>query len=384
MLDRYTIYCPIQVKPKATSYVWNTDTTSLQYSEKMLFIIIVSMGIAITLLLTVTLPKMYAYSSKFDWVSGGLGVLLFVIAGTEFLLHLHYLLMKDESRLYIAIRVLLGWINLSLLIGGSLYGATASCFIYKCKRIFATMDFFGTAYVIGVCFSAYLLPMLIQAFVYPTEVISTIGFAVMGITCIPLAHTVLKRSIAKEHKQSAKSKCCYYFKTPVMAISVYAIIPFTVYVLLVLYLSLLRLLSESPTTQFTQTLLAFLPSIVTLVISFLVNKKLGTKTKGQDKSESAKEVDDPSGDNERDSNKKPKTKDGYRRLASEQTDHSASCDSDSDINTHGDIQAENGQPRRRGVRADNRQFENGTQSPEMEVVAEVHQNSTLDESDSIV
>ena len=367
-----------------TAYIWNVDTSERRPLEVPLFVIIVSLAILTLLLLTVMLPKLHNYYTKFNWDSDGLGLLLGVITLAEIFFHF-VLKFRFSIDLYSNIRDILGYVILSVTLYGGIYGAIAAiashCFYGKCscEGILKSIETFASTFIIAMCIVVYLFPVLIEAFIYPAEIISTIGFIVVGFASISTAYTMLKWFIHKSgsnkiinKSRNLKEKCCYHLQEAIILICVYVIVPFAVYMLLVFCLSLLRLLLESPTSQLFQILLSIVPPTLAGLGSFMVKKKLAS----QDKSDPPKEkvtLDSDGDDDDRPIIKQLQQKHKYRKLATEQPDHSA----DVSNNDYGPRQQERGQPRQR-VRSDIQQQGRSQErsSQEMQVVVEVHQDDT--------
>ena len=290
------------------AYIWNTDTNSLQLEEKTLFITIIILGIFLFVLLTLVFPKLYnTYSQMFNWDSGGLEFLLFIIAIIEVYYHFAFRLHYLERDLYSNIQSKLVHVMIAVTLFGGIYGFIVACYYGKCTTCIRSSENFCSIYIFITCFAAYSLPVLIEAFIYPTEVVSTIGFIMIAIAIISAGHTILKRrtrSGSNSKSISKSTKCQYHLQMGFLCACLYFIIPTAVYVLLVFYLSLLKLLLESPTSQLFQLILTLVPVIVG-ICSLIVQKKLS----GDDSDDETKRVQE-----------RRKHKRGYRRLVNEEDD----------------------------------------------------------------
>ena len=130
---------------------------------------------------------------------------------------------------------------------GSIIGALrtmSKCCVNHTRIIFYALVFFVTTTP-----SAHSIPMLIEAFIYPTEMITTVGFIIIGVASASAAYTILRWLISDENSTSKstkkskkiKRKCCYHLCMATMTLCVYIIVPCSVYGFLWFYLLLLRL-----------------------------------------------------------------------------------------------------------------------------------------------
>ena len=363
---------------RTTAYVWDTDTTSLQLQDEMLFAVITMLVILILLVLMAILPKL---SAKLDnWDSGGMSTLLAFILIIEIYLHIYFMLsFKYSTPLYTLIRFYLGLAILGITIFGGMCGAIMSCYygrnICNLKETASFTDNFASAYVFGTCFAVYILPILIKASIYPTEIISCLGFFVIAVISIPTARSVLKSFISisgtdKLAKASKNMKCRYYVEMALLLFCVYIIFPIVVCVLLILYLSFLKVLLESPTSQITQVLLAFLPPICVGFGSYALNKILGNKG-DQDKPDPTGKSETDSEDNETNhTSGKARKKHPRNTRANEQTDSlSHDCASTNS---------------RDGGRRSRARPQQDDSSQEMQVLVEVHQDDNSETENSSI
>ena len=318
----------------------------------MLFVAIVIQGIFLFVLLTALLPRAYhAYSenNKSTWDSNSLEFLLIMILFIEIFCHILFRLHFSELDLYSSIRNKLEYVVPSAGVIGAFYGTLIGCSYQKCscRGIRQTADNFCSIYMLVICFAAYSLPVLIEAFIYPTEIVSTIGFIMIVIATISAGHTILNRYTRSDSKIESTSKLTkywYYLHMGLGCAFLYFINPAAVYVLLIFYLSLLKLLLKSPTSQLFQLIVTLVPVIVG-ICSFLIQKKLGNEKKANQPKESTDS--EFSGDNSDDDEtkhvrQKRKHKRDYRRLVNEEDDQPQNSTSTREQN-----QPERRQPRRR-------------------------------------
>ena len=175
---------------------------------------------------------------------------------------------------------------------------------------------------------------------------------------------------------SSKAKCWYHLQMGLISLCLYLIVPTVVYVSLVFYLSLLKLLLESPTSQLFQLILTLVP--LTFGLSgLIIQKKLESRENAHQPNEMAElDSDEHSSDDETNHGRERKQrKQGYHRLVSEQAGQPQDTTNTGDQN-----QPERRQPRRRRGRVDNNQQQEGGQaaqessSQEIQVVVEQHQD----------
>jgi hypothetical protein len=272
------------------AYIWNTDTNLLQPEEETLFIIIIILGIFLFVLLTLVLPKLYhTYNQMFNWDSGGLEALLLFIVFIE--VYYHFLFRHLQRDLYSNIQSKLECVMIAVTLFGGIYGFVVACYYGKCITCICSSKTISLIYIFVTCFAAYLLPVLIEAFIYPTEVVSTVGFVMIAIATISAGHTILKRRTrsGSNSKSTNMTKCWYHLRMGFLCVCLYFIIPTAVYILLVFYLSLLKLLLESPTSQLFQLILTLLPIIVG-ICSLIIQKKLGSEKKANQPKENTEEI----------------------------------------------------------------------------------------------
>ena len=236
-----------------------------QYDELRLFAIEALLTLFTTLIITLLLPKVYGGNVTHLSCSVFL-CLSFVISGELVLSHLlntrNYWPRDD----FFSFRVhKLGWATVAFAILGIVVGVGTSISYCSIADSILVAPYFALVYVLGAWMSANIIPVLIQAFVYPTETITMIGFIMIYAIALINGPSMLKDFIKvcfkKPNKASKRKSCCKNLGLAELLIFVVGgriIVPNTIYWIFFLYLSLLHLLLESPTSQLTQTLLAFL------------------------------------------------------------------------------------------------------------------------------
>ena len=381
-LLQYTYYLHIIIQLTGnTAYIWNIDTNLLQPEENVLFVAIVIQGIFLFGLLTALLPRAYRAYSENNNLESLLAVILLIEMFCHILFRLHF----SELDLYSSIRNKLEYIAPLTGVIGAFYGIfVLGCYYRKCSctGIRQTTDIFCSIYMLVICFAAYSLPVIIEAFIYPSETVSTIGFIMIAIATISAGHTKLNRytrSDSKSKSTSKLTKCWYYLQMGLLCACLYFIIPAAVYILLIFYLSLLKLLLESPTSQLFQLILTLVPIIVG-IFSLIIQKKLGSEKKAKQPNESTDSEfnSDNSNDETKHIRQKRKHKRGYRRLVNEEDDQPQNSTS-----THEQNQPESRQPQRRvqaATQLRERQQTPQEGSQEIRVQAEVEPNQDMHES----
>lgn len=141
---------------------------------------------------------------------------------------------------------------------------------------------FGNILLTVILIATHSFPVLIEAFIYPTEVITTTAFIIIGIASTITRYTLLKWFISKnfdkstsKKKKNIKRKCYYCLQMLAIAVCTYIIVPVSVYLLLLFYSILLKFRSESPSSQLIQILLSFVPPFLAGLGTFMVRKRLG-------------------------------------------------------------------------------------------------------------
>ena len=236
--------------------------------------IIILLGIFLFVPLTLLLPKLYRTHSKMLKISWATRIIYLIIEGIfQYNFRKHYL----ERDLYSNIQITLVCVIIAVGLFGVLYGLAIAR--YHGKHLAWCLNF-CSIYIFVVFFAAYSLPMLIEAFIYPTEIISAIGF-IMILIAISAMCTIqiirYTRLFGLNSKSITILSTWNHLQLLLLAICLYLLYSI-VYNLLVLYLSLLKLLLESPTSQLFQLILIILPIIVGIG-SLILKNKLGSKMK---------------------------------------------------------------------------------------------------------
>ena len=244
---------------------------SFQLEEFWLFALEAALTLFTTMLITVLLPRMYHGGSvRTVWM----GTIIICME----LFYTVKIIGNNWDNFFFSFRVnKLGWATLAFAIFGIVVGfVTSIWYRSKIKWIYLTLSF-AFVYVLGAWVSANIIPILIQAFVYPTETITTIGFimiyAIIAINGPSMFEDFINVCFKKPNKRKSKAETVLISTFP-------TIISMAIYGIHTLYLLLLRLLLESPTSQFTQTLLAFIPTVVAVIITYFIEK---SKNKSQNK-----------------------------------------------------------------------------------------------------
>ena len=287
----------LQLSNTTLGNVWNTDTHSIQALELMLFATAIFMAILTLLLVILIFPNLKNYDLVTVWDALGLHFLYTIIPILEYTSS-NYLVSEIEHlsssnlaseidvNIHSQIREKLRYVLLSVTLIGFGFG------ILRTKRKYCGNDFcirpmfYAFVFFITIMSSVHSIPLVIEAFIYPTEMITTIGFIVIGVASISAAYTILSWLIRDNYFTSkstnkSKRKCCYHLCMATVSFCVYIIVPCSVYGFLWFYLQLLQLRLESPTSQLIQTMLAFLPTIFVTFGSYLLRKKLGRNSQNE-------------------------------------------------------------------------------------------------------
>ena len=275
-----------------SAYTWNTNVSSYQPLEMLLFIIIVSLAIFALLPTVIILLTLQAYyNTRYTWDTRCLQMLicttLVIETAAHFLLK-EYIMIDVYA--YIRNIIAYGMIAIGTLgfICGFLRSVYSSCDCIKkasCDCILLCIEkafIFGNILLTVILIATHSFPVLIEAFIYPTEVITTTAFIIIGIASTITGYTLLKWFISEnfdkstsKKKKNIKGKCCYCLQMLVIAVCTYIIVPVSVYLLLLFYSILLKFRSESPSSQLIQILLSFVPPFLAGLGTFMVRKRLG-------------------------------------------------------------------------------------------------------------
>jgi hypothetical protein len=309
------------------AYAWNTDTNSLQPEEVILFIIIIGLGIFLFVLLTLLLTTSYRPLSKMLNYSFAVVITYLVVEGSY-----HFIFRKSylERALYSNIQLALECATSVVGLFGVMYGLAIAW--YYDKHLAWCLNS-CSIYILVICFAAYSLPVLIEAFIYPTEIISTIGFIMIAIATVSAVITILKRFIkygsnnkattshndtrsGSNNKSTSTMTKIWICLNMGLAIGLSGLFFIwlilsctTVWGLFILYLLLLKLLLESPTSQLIQLILTLVPVIVG-ICSLVIQIKLRSEKKAnQPKENTDSEINSDNSDDERVSEEDDQTQD---------------------------------------------------------------------------
>ena len=255
---------------------------TFQSSEIFLFWIILMLVLSTLIVLVIGLPHLLKCS--LNWESGGLGLEF----GNIVQMDIDYnfkLISAFKIALHTQIRhaILFSTLGISIVAGiiTIIVGlkVTRSILTSLCLALFSFIICMLTVNLI-----IDSLPLIMFTFIYPVEMITTTSFIVAAIVGISIGRAIMAWFVDKEYesdsgKRSKKGKCYHKTKCVLLFICTYFAIPFAVNGLLILYLSLLNSLAESPISQLSQLLLAFVPSTLATLLGYVLTKKLGRKEK---------------------------------------------------------------------------------------------------------
>lgn len=255
---------------------------TLQLSELILFWIILMLVLSTLVVLLIGLPRLLKCS--LNWESGGLGFELANIVHMEIDYSIR-LISAFKIALHTQIRRAILFSTLGISIVTVIFTIIVGLKVTRSISMSMGLAFFSFIIcMLTVNLVIYSLPSIMFTFIYPVEMITTISFIVAAIVGIGIGKAVLEWFVDKEYtsasgKRSKKEKYYHKMKCVLLFICVYIIIPFAMNGLLILYLSLLNSLAESPVSQLSQLLLAFVPSISATIVGYVLTKKLGHKEK---------------------------------------------------------------------------------------------------------
>ena len=246
----------------------------------LLFIIVVSLATFALLPTVVILPTLQAYyNTRHTWDTHCLQMLSSTTLLIEAFAH-HLLKNYILIDVYAYIRNIIAYGMIAIGTFGFICGFLRSVYSCNCSCAEITKVFiFAYTLLAVILIAIYSFPILIEAFIYPTEVITTIAFIVIGIASTVTAYTLLKWFISKnfnsKKKKNTKRKCCYCLQMLAIIVCTYIVVPVSVYLLLFFYSTLLKFRSESPSSQLIQILLSFVPPFLAGLGTFMVRKRLG-------------------------------------------------------------------------------------------------------------
>ena len=249
------------------------------------------------------------------------------------------------------------------------------------KKIYWNSLLYPLISSIAITLTVFSPPVLIEAFMYPTEVIAIIGLFVISLAESSAIYTIMdwfNRNgtpiYTSVHKKNRNSRSIHQtYITKLVFIIIWAVLTFFGGLTFTLFLLKHRL--ESPTSQLIQTLLVFILPIFAGFGSFLFRKTLAPGTK--DKSEATDET--ASNDN--------------TETPTNQTTHSDSAteDQQSDTNSSNnqtdppqsdsptdDQQHDGDEQQLQSVASDTQRQESPQESEEIQVTVEVHPTNNSD------
>ena len=236
---------------------------------------------------------------------------------------------------------------------------------------------------IAITLTVVPLPVLIGAFIYPTEVIAIIGLFVISLAGSSAIYTILdwfKRngtpnctSVHKNKNRNLRFTYQTYFKK---LVSIILMAVSTVFFALILYMLLLRHRLESPTSQQLPTLLAFILPIFAGFGSFLLRKTLAPGTK--DKLEATDETESDDNTN----TPTNQTTDSDSAATDQQSDDTNSSNNQTDPPQGDpptdDQQHDGDEQQLQSVASDTQRQESPQESEEIQVTVEIHPTNNSD------
>ena len=121
---------------------------------------------------------------------------------------------------------------------------------------------FGSMCILMLHMAVASIPLVIFTTIYPVEMISTVSFVIAMFVGTSTGAVPLKLFVHvnyKFDKPSKKERCYIKCYSRIVFIFIHITVPFAFYLLLIMYLSLLKSLSESPISQFLKLILSFVP-----------------------------------------------------------------------------------------------------------------------------
>lgn len=143
-----------------------------------------------------------------------------------------------------------------------------------CKR--AKFAFYGFILsTAGTSLALYSPPQIFFLSVYPVEILSTCGFALVCIAAFFMWPFMVKQFYNK-NKTVFVSSCCKCTKCTakgVFYILSYTLLVFLTYSFILLYLAALNTLKRSPGSQLLELALALFPPILGALLGFVLHRK---------------------------------------------------------------------------------------------------------------
>ena len=359
-----------------TAYIWNTDTSSPQYTEIILLIIMVLLALftlALVMMIAIIVTTVLEKDDDELLVPIFLCLLFLLISGvcisflpsltillTEFFQEPLYLPQYSPSLIIQFLAILSSFIFGLLL---SLYyaccGGKNSDTCMKILLVICAASFCPLA----VSLAAYSVPVFIEVFIFPIEILFFPGiFVFISLGCYPV------RSISKWLNRSFNVKEKYSIM--LIKIVCYLILTTTTSLAINIYIAIMRQVIESPTDQISQILLAFAPTILAVIGTYLIEKKLESQKKSNPKTENTeRDGDDEKLTLSQEESQQNQTTEQANEQSDQPTNDTTTNDNDEDNqetedgNSRSDIQL-NGASRESG--------------PQEIVVVEVHQDDSSD------
>ena len=217
---------------------------------------------------------------------------------------------------------------------------------------------------LAVSLGAFSAPLFIEAFIFPTEIISIAGVYVISFVQFYPIHIVLKWL---KRNFNIKGKLYADLIKLICGLILFTTINLAVY----MYLAIVRRVFESPIDQISRILFAFTPTILAVIGTHLLEKKLGSQKKSNPKTENTEhDGDDAINNNEEES---------QQNQAMEQTDEQSdqpTNDTTTNDNDEENQETENGESRSDDQSDGGASQESGFQK--RSVVVEVHQDNSSD------
>ena len=371
----------IQLNYKVPGKVWNTKTDSLQEYEIGLLSVMTLLGFITVMLLLIILPSLNGPTLKLlfnmNCYLGFTAVSLIVLNPTEFLINKIINTGHSVVFHYILTAVPMG---LSILIG--LYGIILSLLCIGVKKEACYSLCYPLISLPVISITVFSVPILIESFINPTEVISFIGLIVICFAGASTAYTTNNWLIrngtcicTSVPKKNRNSRCDYESLDAIAEAIVLFSFLLATSGCLAFYMLLLRNRLESPTSQLIQTLLAFIPPILAGFGSYFLSKMLaaGSKDKSEatDESESDNSTNTPTN----------QTTESDSATEDQQSDTNSSnnqTDPPQSDSPTGDQQHDGGEQQLQSVASDTQRRESPQESEEIQVTVEVNPTNNSD------
>ena len=377
------IISSIQLNHEIPGKVWNVNTDSLQQYETGLIAVMTSLAFIIIMLLIAILPTLSTSSHTMKFIGNDFPVII-----TVFILVIHpgeFLLNRaiNTDNLRVIHDIILTVMPMALGILISIIGIlTSLSSLYTKKRAYYFFLYYIFIFWPALILAISLLPILIEAFIYPTEVISFISFIVICYAGTSAAYTTINWFIrngtcicTSVHKNNRNLRFTHDGIACITKGIIILYIHMAMVPCLIFYLSLLRHRLESPTSQLIQTLLAFIPPILAGFGSYFLSKMLAAGSK--DKSEATDETESDDNTN----TPTNQTTDSDSATEDQQSDTNSSnnqTDPPQGDPPTDDQQHDGGEQQLQSVAFDTQRQESPQESEEIQVIVEVHPTNNSD------